>query len=71
MGDYADYHFEQGFDAWIDEGCPSIPVIKVNRKVGDKCTRVGCKGHYVERTNRRTGDKFLGCSAYPKCNSTS
>jgi ssDNA-binding Zn-finger/Zn-ribbon topoisomerase 1 len=26
-----------------------------------------CGGHLVERTNRDDGNKFIGCSKYPKC----
>ncbi len=33
-----------------------------------KCPR--CSAKMVERTNKRTGEKFLGCSRYPKCRGT-
>jgi len=34
---------------------------------GDKCPYGLCKGRLITRTNKSTGDKFLGCSNYPKC----
>ncbi len=33
-----------------------------------KCPR--CRANMVERTNHKTGEKFLGCSRYPKCKGT-
>jgi Zn-finger domain associated with topoisomerase type I len=33
-----------------------------------KCPR--CNAHMVERTNRQNGEKFWGCSRYPKCRGT-
>jgi len=33
------------------------------------CPQCG-KGKLVRRTNRGTGEKFLGCSEYPKCKYT-
>lgn len=33
-----------------------------------KCPR--CSAKMVERTNRKSGEKFLGCSRYPKCKGT-
>jgi restriction system protein len=30
-----------------------------------------CGGHMVRRTNRQSGQVFLGCHAYPKCRGTS
>lgn len=30
-----------------------------------------CGGHAVERHNQKTGDRFYGCSNYPKCVNTS
>lgn len=38
----------------------------------DPATRVcpKCAGRLVERTNRRTGEQFLGCEAYPACRGT-
>lgn len=29
-----------------------------------------CNGEMVVRTNRKTGQRFLGCAAYPRCNGT-
>lgn len=34
---------------------------------GDPCPRANCAGHLVERTNRGSREKFLGCSNYPAC----
>ena len=65
MGDYADMSFERDFDQWCDDGYPSIDVHHV--KAGDRCSRMGCAGHLVERRNKMTGKKFLGCSEFPKC----
>ena len=33
-----------------------------------RCPR--CGGRMVERTNRRSGDRFLGCPRYPRCRGT-
>ena len=65
MGEYADMSFDRDFGQWLDEGCPSIEVHHI--KEGDKCSRMGCKGRLVRRTNGRTGQQFLGCSEFPKC----
>lgn len=32
----------------------------------EKCPVPDCVGHLVERTNRHTGVKFMGCSEWPK-----
>lgn len=29
-----------------------------------------CGSHFVERINKQTNQKFLGCSSYPKCKKT-
>lgn len=39
------------------------------KDTGRKCKKCK-KGTMVERTNKASGDKFLGCSAYPKCRNT-
>lgn len=36
------------------------------KDTGKKCKKCK-KGTMVERTNKSTGEKFLGCSSYPKC----
>lgn len=33
----------------------------------NKCSNPNCNGSWVLRTNKRTGDKFWGCSNYPNC----
>lgn len=39
------------------------------RKANDmRCPR--CRARLIERTNRRTGQAFLGCSRFPKCKGT-
>lgn len=35
-----------------------------------KCPYGLCKGRLITRTNRNTGEKFLGCSNYPACDYT-
>jgi len=34
------------------------------------CPEHDCKGTLVERTNRGTGESFLGCDQYPTCRFT-
>ena len=34
----------------------------------DECP--DCGARMVERTNRKTGEMFLGCSTYPECSGT-
>lgn len=34
----------------------------------DECP--DCGARMVERTNRKTGESFLGCSQYPECTGT-
>jgi len=38
------------------------------RKRSSGCPR--CGGQMVERTNRATGEKFMGCNRYPRCRGT-
>lgn len=38
------------------------------RRRGSGCPR--CGSPMVERTNRTTGESFLGCDRYPKCRGT-
>jgi len=35
-----------------------------------KCPQPYCNGRLVIRTNRNTGQKFIGCENYPKCKYT-
>ena len=70
MGDMANMAAEQAFMMELDgdieyESDPSRIV-----KPGSQCPRAGCTGHYVQRTNSHTGQKFLGCSEWPKCHQT-
>jgi ssDNA-binding Zn-finger/Zn-ribbon topoisomerase 1 len=72
MGEFADDALDREIDDWVrddDEYSSDHPYyVKVpDPKAGDKCNRVGCPGVLVERTNSTTGDKFLGCSMFPKC----
>lgn len=73
MGEFADDALDRELDDWIredeDENGNDHPYyVKVPApKVGDKCNKADCKGTLVERTNSTTGEKFLGCSAFPKC----
>jgi len=65
MGDYADMAFDRDFARWEDDGFPPTPRVRV--KAGDPCAKLGCPGIRVERTNRKTGERFLGCSEFPRC----
>lgn len=51
----------QGFEADGMAKKTFVPKPKVY------CT---CKAKMVVRTNRETGDKFYGCSTYPRCKET-
>lgn len=44
----------------------NIKLPKKVKKAGKKCKKCK-KGDMVERTNKASGDKFWGCSRYPKC----
>jgi len=68
MGDYADDAFDRELSEWMYEDFPETPVIRV--KEGNACSKVNCDGRYVTRTNKKTGEKFLGCSRFPKCRNT-
>lgn len=60
MGDMAEL-----YDYLLDEPEPM--------DVGDLCPDSEwneCNGKMVLRTNRRTGEQFVGCSQYPKCKQT-
>lgn len=35
-----------------------------------KCPTAFCNGRLVIRTNKSTGQKFIGCENYPKCKYT-
>ncbi|AWG26013.1 hypothetical protein FK004_12655 [Flavobacterium kingsejongi] len=32
--------------------------------------RCECGGHFKDRVNKNTGEKFFGCNRYPKCKKT-
>jgi DNA topoisomerase-1 len=48
-----------------DDGTIKMPP----KDTGKKCKKCK-KGTMLERKNRSSGDKFLGCSNYPKCKNT-
>jgi DNA topoisomerase-1 len=65
--------FFYGCVNYKDKGCrvtaDMTGEVRLPNKVvntGRKCKKCK-KGEMIERANRSTGDKFLGCSAYPKC----
>lgn len=37
------------------------------KNIGDNAICPRCRSNLVERTNRKTGEKFWGCSKFPKC----
>ena len=41
-----------------------------NPKIVMPCPEPHCKGTLAIRTNRQTGEDFLGCSEYPECRFT-
>jgi restriction system protein len=43
---------------------------KVNEKVANKTNCPRCGSKMIERTNRKTGQNFYGCTRYPKCQGT-
>lgn len=43
---------------------------KANERQNDKTKCPRCTATMVERTNRNSGEKFLGCSRFPKCKGT-
>jgi restriction system protein len=49
-----------------------IKHVKLNAiaKQNDKTKCPRCAAALVERSNRKSGEKFLGCSRYPKCKGT-
>lgn len=70
MGDMAEYSLETAFGEYLCQDCmcedfcscgvpPFVPAKKHETTV--------CGGREVERTNKSTGQKFIGCSAFPKC----
>lgn len=75
MGEFADDALDSSIAEWLMEGDEPYEdygvhpdYVKLPKpKVGDKCDRIGCKGHFVERTNSKTNAKFIGCSEFPKC----
>ena len=64
MGEYADDSFDRDFHSSFDE-----PTMVIRRNIGDDCPE--CEtGEFVERTNSKNGNKFLGCSNFPRCKRT-
>jgi ssDNA-binding Zn-finger/Zn-ribbon topoisomerase 1 len=45
--------------------------IEAQRLKAEKLGKCQCGCQRVERVNKQSGTKFLGCSNYPKCNITS
>ncbi|RED13915.1 nuclease-related domain-containing protein [Pontivivens insulae] len=41
--------------------------IEITRRKNDPNACPKCSARMVERTNKKTGQKFLGCSRFPKC----
>lgn len=58
---FAEENNYYAFDPSEDE----IHHIMIGYEEGDDCC--DCGGYYVERRNSNTGERFLGCSNYPKC----
>ena len=54
-----------------DDEMEEAPFVYVNsRRIfheGENCYNHGCSGHFVLRINKKTNQKFLGCSNFPKC----
>jgi len=53
-----------------DDGNFVVKQKTVAKKTGRKCPeceKEGRRGELLERKNKKNGDKFLGCSEYPKC----
>jgi len=53
-----------------EDGTFSIKEKKQFKTTGKKCPdcqKAGRDGELVERSNKSSGDKFYGCSKYPKC----
>ena len=42
-------------------------VVKSTGKKCPECEKYGRDGELLERSNKKSGDKFLGCSKWPKC----
>jgi DNA topoisomerase-1 len=57
----------------IEEGKFKIKEKKVSKSTGNlcpECKKKGMKGELLERSNKRDGSVFFGCSLYPKCRYT-
>jgi len=53
-----------------EDGNFTVKQKAVAKKTGRKCPeceKAGRNGELLERKNKKNGEKFLGCSAYPKC----
>jgi len=48
-----------------DDGTYSLKEKKISKKVGRKCPE--CGSDLVERVAKKSGNTFVGCSAFPKC----
>lgn len=45
-------------------------VKNIKTRLNDKTRCPRCRAEMVERTNKQTGNRFLGCSRYPRCTGT-
>lgn len=45
-----------------------LPSVSALKNSSTRCPR--CRSSMVERSNRKSGQKFFGCSQYPKCRGT-
>jgi DNA topoisomerase-1 len=57
----------------VEEGKFKIKEKKVSKSTGNpcpECKKKGMKGELLERSNKRDGSIFFGCSLYPKCRYT-
>jgi restriction system protein len=69
---FADQLVENKLDANRETKRAHIKNLKLNAiaKQNDKTKCPRCSAALVERSNRKSGEKFLGCSRYPKCKGT-
>ena len=54
----------------ITHNLPTKKEFKVKQQEEREYRRCNCGRNMVIRTNRSNGEKFLGCTGYPKCNNT-
>ena len=62
-----EYHrIERMLDEYEDDDTEVPPV--VDDRLEYTCQECGAKG--IIRTNKHTGARFIGCTAFPKCRNT-